>query len=131
MAHPQSIVNGRIHQLSVAEPVAIAAVLHKVRACAHVLHAARHDVLRITRPNRLGGEDDGLEAGAADLVNGRRGHTDGQTALDGGLPGRILPQSRLDDVTHQDFIRLDVVRHAGALDGLRDCDCAQLWSGHA
>ena len=51
---------------------------------------------------------DGLQAGAAEHVDRRRRHLDRQPGADRGLPGRVLPQARLQHAAEQYL--LDVLR---------------------
>ena len=58
----------------------------------HVLHAAGDDDLGVAEPDGTGAEHDGLEAGAADLVDGQRRDRVGKTGVahrlaGGGLAG--------------------------------------------
>jgi hypothetical protein len=43
-----------------------------VRSVAHALHATRDDDVPVAELDLLGADDDALEAGRADLVDGRR-----------------------------------------------------------
>ena len=69
---PKAIVNHRVDDLRVAHAKAVAALRQQVGCVAHGLHATGDDDLRVTGLDRLDGETDGLEARAADLVDGER-----------------------------------------------------------
>ncbi|OBX38278.1 hypothetical protein A8U91_02673 [Halomonas elongata] len=72
----------------------------------------------------------GLEAGAADLVDGHGGHGLGQSGLDGRLAGRILAGAGCQHLTEQDFIHL-VGGHACAGENVLDDVGAQVAGGNA
>jgi len=56
--------------------------------------------------NCLRGKRYGLEARAADFVDGHRRDVVGQAALQPRLARGVLPQARRDHVAHDDFIYL-------------------------
>ncbi len=57
---------------------------------AHVLHAAGDDHVGIAATDGLGAQVQGLEARAADLVQGHRGYRMGQAGEDRRLARRVL-----------------------------------------
>jgi len=90
-----------------AHPVSPAGVGKGEGDIRHVLHAAGHDGLGVSRPDRLGGERDRLHARGADLVHGDGVGLLGQARKDAGLTARILPQARLDHVAHDALVEID------------------------
>ena len=71
---------------------------------------------------------DGLESRAANFIDGHGGDADVQAATQRRLPRGILPQPRLHDIAHDDFI--DRFRsNAGAAGAFRNNLGAQLGSG--
>ena len=73
----------------------------------------------------LSGKHDGLEAGAAHLVDRQCGDMVTEAAIERSLAGRILAVARLDDVAHDALVdkgRID----PGARHRLPDDQCAQL-----
>jgi len=76
-------------------------------------------------PQRIAwAEHDRLEAGPADLVDGRGAHARGKTGADGGLPADVLAQARAEDVADDDFLDL-CGGNSGPADGRLDGDAAQ------
>ena len=75
---------------------------------AHVFLTAGQHHLCLSGHDRLGAKRDGLEAGAADLVDGEGGGFLGDSGLDHGLAGRVLALAGLEDVAHDDLINGDL-----------------------
>ena len=67
---PQAVGDHRVDQLPVAHAVALARVQQHVRRGAHVLLAAGDDDLGVAAAHRLRRQHHGLQARAADLVDG-------------------------------------------------------------
>ena len=78
----------------------------QVRRPAHALHAAGRDQFGVAGPDRLGGEHDRLQPGAAHLVDRERRDRVRQPGQEGRLPGRVLPEAGLQDVAEDDFVDL-------------------------
>ena len=81
--------------------------------------------LDVAGRDALGGKHDGLEAGAAHLVDRQRRDMVAEAAVERSLAGRILAVARLDDVAHDALVderRID----PGARDRLADDQRAQL-----
>ncbi len=118
---PQPVVDGRVDQLTVAEAEAEPGTRDEVRRLVHRLHAARDDGLGVAGADLRGGEHDRLQAGAADPIDGRGARSVRQTRLEERLAGRGLPDTRLQDLAHEDLVDLGRGRvEAGALDGGAD-----------
>src|SRR5262249_21743033 len=101
----------------------------EVGGAAHALDAAGDDEVGVAGADRLGGEHDRLEAGAADLVDGEGGDGVGQSRLEGGLARRVLAEPRLEDVADDDLV--DAVRRgAGPFECFADGDGAELRGRH-
>ncbi len=75
-------------------------------------------------------EHRGLQAGAADFVNGGASHAQRQAGAQRGLAGGRLALAGLQHVAHDDFVDL-LGLDAGAFDGGLDGDRAQLVRGQA
>ena len=75
---PEPVVDHRVEELTVAQPVALARPGQEIRRTAHALHAAGDHEARIAESDRLVGQHDGLQAGPADLVDRRCAHLVGQ-----------------------------------------------------
>ena len=101
-----------------------------VRRARHRLLAAGDDALRVARLDRLGGEHHGLEAGAADLVDGEGGDGRRQSGVDQRLAGRGLAAAALHHLAHDDLVDRAGV-DAGPRDRLADDHGAELGRGKA
>ena len=77
-----------------------------MRRQAHVLLAAGNDDVRIAAFDSLGGEVHGLEAAAADLVDGHGGHRMGQAGSDRGLARRVLAFAGGQHLSQDDLVDL-------------------------
>ncbi len=87
---PQAVGDHAVDHLGVAHAQAGARGGQDVRRQAHVLHAAGDDYLGIAAADGLGAQVQGLEAGAADLVQGQAWHGVGQAGEDRRLACRVL-----------------------------------------
>ena len=114
-AAPQAVVNGRIDQLGIAQPVAEARLGDQVRALVHALHAAGDGDLGVAGPDLGGGEHDRLEATAANAVDRRRAGGVRQAGLEYGLARRRLTGAGLQHLAHQHLVDRRAVGQAGAL----------------
>ena len=75
-----------------------------LRGVAHALHTTRnHDIL-VAKLDLLGANDDALEAGCADLVNGRRVCLFRDAGEESGLTCGRLAYTGLDDIADEDFL---------------------------
>ena len=88
---PQSVMHQAVNQLAVAQLGAGAAVGEYMRSAAHILLAAGDHHIRFPTLNRLGGEVQSLQAGAADVVYGNGRYSVRQPAANCGLPRGVLP----------------------------------------
>jgi hypothetical protein len=75
-----------------------------VRGVAHALHATRDDNVLVAELDLLGADDDALEAGRADLVDGRRVCLFRDAREESGLACRGLAYTGLDDITNEDLL---------------------------
>ena len=91
--------------------------VQQIGSLAHAFHAAGQDDLGIAGANGLGREHDGLEAGAAHLVDGEGGDGVGQPSLERRLPGRVLADARLQHLADDHLID-QPGRHLGPPQGL-------------
>ncbi|MDT4818636.1 hypothetical protein FQZ97_517340 [compost metagenome] len=87
---PEAVLDHAVDQFGVAHAQAGARGGHDVRGEAHVLLAAGDDHPGVAAADRLGRQVQGLEAGAADLVQGHGRHRMGQAGEEGGLACRVL-----------------------------------------
>jgi hypothetical protein len=125
---PQAVVDHRIEYFAMphAEPVPDA--LEQIRAVAHRLHAAGHRDLDVAGRDPLRGEHDGLQAGAAHLVDRERRHVIAEAAAQRGLARRRLAEAGRYDVSENAF--LDRLRiDGGAANGLAHDHRAKLRGG--
>ena len=74
------------------------------RGVGHRFLSSGDQHLLVARLDRLRGEHDGLESGAAHLVDGHRRHDAGDARLDRRLARRRLPEPPWNDVAHDDFV---------------------------
>ena len=126
----QPIEQHAVIDLGVTHPVAPASSVHEIGRSVHILHATGDRHIGLTKPNLLGGGDDGLGAGSANAIYGHRRHGDRQSAADGGLPRRIHPVAGLDDVAHDDRINTRAVQACPA-ERFPNGGRAELGRGHA
>ncbi len=89
---------------AVAQPIAGAGLGQQVGRQAHVLHATRDVDVAVARADQAGREHDGLEAGAAHLVDGQSPHLGREAPMDGCLARRRLPGAAGHHTAHQGFI---------------------------
>jgi hypothetical protein len=75
-----------------------------LRGIAHALHATRDDNVLVAEPDLLGADNDALEAGCADLVDGRRVCLFRDTREESGLASRGLAYTSLDDIANEDLL---------------------------
>ena len=101
---PQPVMDGGVDELSVSDPVAGARARQQVWPQVHVLHAARHDHIRVPGADRRGADHHRLEPRTAHLVDGGRAHAVGQTGLEGRLPRGCLSGPGLDDLAHDRLV---------------------------
>ena len=102
----QPVMHHRVDHLRVAHARAEATAGHQVGRPRHVLHAAGHDDVRVARPDDLRRQRDGLQARAAEHVDGRRGHLDRQPGSDRGLARGVLAEAGLQHAPEQDLLDL-------------------------
>jgi hypothetical protein len=100
-----------------------------VRGLAHVLHAAGDDHLGIAAADGLGGQVQGFQPRAADLVQGHGRYGMRQAGADGGLARRVLTGACGEHLAEDDFIDLRGIE-AGLLQQAPDDDGAELGGGN-
>ncbi len=103
---------------------------HDVGRQAHVLLAAGDDHLGVAAADRLGAQVQGLEAGAADLVQGHGRHADRQAGLDRRLARRVLPGPGGEHLAEDHFVDLAGIE-TGLFEQAADYRGAQLGGGNA
>ena len=114
-----------VAQFAVAHPQPFADARQDVGRVAHRLHAAGDGDVDVAGGDALGGEHDGFQPGAADLVDRERGDGLRQSAAERRLPGGGLAEAGGDDVAHDALVddgRVD----AGACHGLAHDQRAEL-----
>src|SRR3989442_1364953 len=126
---PETVMNHGVDDRVVTEAITLAGAGQQVGRICHALHAAGNDNFRVAGLNTLRRKPDGLQSGAANLVYGHRGNIRQKTAAESGLPGRILAQSRRDNVAQDDFVNL-LWCQAGALNSRFHNKCAKLRRAH-
>ncbi|OPZ77006.1 MAG: hypothetical protein BWY79_01361 [Actinobacteria bacterium ADurb.Bin444] len=126
---PDAVLDHLVDQDAVPHAVAAAGLRHQIGRRAHVLHAAGHDHVRIPTANDLIGEHDGTHTGSAYLVDGDGRDLLRQARVNGGLAGRVLPQTGGQDIAHDDFFDIRI-RDSRPLNGFTDDERAQLHGRH-
>ncbi len=101
---PEAVVDDRVDNGAVTHAQAFADARQEIRRVAHRLHAARDRDVDVAGGNALGGQHDGLQSGAADLVDGEGGDALVQAAVERGLTSGILTVPRLEDVAHDALV---------------------------
>ncbi|CRP52210.1 hypothetical protein PAERUG_P5_London_26_VIM_2_01_09_02983 [Pseudomonas aeruginosa] len=127
---PQAVLDHAVDQLRMAHAQAGAGAGHDVGRQAHVLLAAGDDHLGVAAADRLGAQVQGLEAGAADLVQGHGRHADRQAGLDRRLARRVLPGPGGEHLAEDDFVDLAGIE-TGLFEQAADYRGAQLGGGNA
>jgi hypothetical protein len=102
----QSVAQHAIIELAIAHAVAPPTARDEIRRLLHVLHAASHRDIDISKGNLLGRGNNGLCPRAADAIDRKRRRHDGQPGMDSRLPGGIHLGAGLDDVAHDDSFHL-------------------------
>ncbi len=121
----EAVFDQTVLHLGVAKGGESAGAVDVVRNAGHVLHATGNLGLGKAHLDVLGGEDDSLEAGGADLVDGDGFGGLGQTSKDGGLTGGGLADVAAQDVAHVDIGNL-VGGDLGLFQSRLDGDGAEL-----
>ncbi|MCY1416646.1 hypothetical protein D9M71_321620 [compost metagenome] len=103
---PQAVVDHAVDHLGVAHAQAGAGAGHDVGRQAHAFLAAGDDRLGVAAADRLGRQVQGLEAGAADLVDGHRRYADRQAGLDRGLARGVLAGACGKGLAEDHFVQL-------------------------
>ena len=101
---PKAIVNHGINDFAIANAIATACPRQQIGAIGHRFHSASDDDVAFAKHHVLCSERDCLESRATDFVDGHGGDTRMQPSAQCRLPRRILAQSRLHDVAHDDFV---------------------------
>ncbi|MNX92628.1 hypothetical protein D3C86_1247780 [compost metagenome] len=122
---PQAIADHGVDDLRVTHAQAGTGAGHDVIGQAHVFLATGDDHVSVAATNRLSAQVQGLEAGAADLVQGHRRHSKRQAGLDRSLARRVLPGAGGQHLTHDHFIDFSRVE-AGLCQQLTDHRSAQV-----
>ncbi|MNG06032.1 hypothetical protein D3C84_892520 [compost metagenome] len=115
--------------MPVAHAQAGAGAGHDVVGQAHVFLAAGDDHLGVAAADRLGAQVQGLEARAADLVQGHGRHGERQARLDRGLTRRVLPGAGGQHLAHDHFIDFSRVQ-TGLRQQLTDHRSTEVYGGH-
>ncbi len=103
---PQAVADHAVDQLAMAHALAGTGRGHHVGGEAHVLLATGDDHFGVTTTDRLGRQVQGLEARAADLVQGQRRYAVGQAGVDRRLACRVLPGACGQHLAEDDLIDL-------------------------
>lgn len=110
---PQAIHDEGVAKHGVTVAQLIGAAVDEVRRAAHALDTAADVEVAVSGANGLRGEHDGLEAGAADLVDRARPDGLGHATSNGALAGDVLAQARRDDVAHVHLVDLGRIADSG------------------
>ena len=125
----EPVEDGVVENLTVAQPVAKAALREHVRSARHRLHPACHDDVVPTRGDHQLGDLECPDRRRADLVDRVRGNLLRDPGSDRGLSRGRLPRPCLEHLAHHDVA--DVLRlDAGAIEPRADRDRAKLGRGH-
>ena len=111
---PQAVADQAVLQLRVTQAQAGARLGQHVGRQTHALLAAGQDQVGFAQSDGLGGQVHGLQARAAQLVDGYRRHLEGQAGPNRRLAGRILAAAGGQDLAEDHFVDLRRL-HAGAL----------------
>ena len=104
---PQTILDHRVNDFAVAHPVTPASLaVQNIRCLTHAFGSTGNDDFGIIGHNRLHGEVDGFQAGAANLIYSKRRNYIRNAGLDCALPCNILSQSRLQNIAENNLIHL-------------------------
>jgi hypothetical protein len=87
-----------------ADTGAAPVLAEQVRRVRHAFHAAGDDHVHAAGRERVMGEDGGLHAAAAHLVDGGRLDVEWQARADAGLAGGRLAKARGQDAAHEDLL---------------------------
>ena len=113
----QPVVDHRVDQRAVAEPVAEARLLEQVRRVRHRLHAAGDDHLAVAGADHRVGDLDRADRGGADLVDRVGADLLRNPGADRGLPGGRLADAGLEHLAHDhvlDLVRLEARARSSA-----------------
>lgn len=121
---PQPIVDHRVDEFALPQPLAPACPREQVGRVEHRLHATCHDGLELAEPDQLIRVGDRREAGQADIVERDRRNLRRDSSPDRGLARGDLANAGLEHVTHDDMIDL-VGADARTIDGRPDRDRAE------
>src|SRR6266481_955120 len=122
---PEAVVNYRVDERAVAQPITLARFRHQIWRVRHRFHAARHHDLRVAQLHSLSGHHDRFQSRTAHFVYGHGRHRVWQSAKERSLSRRILAQPGLNYAAHDYFI--DSLRtDTSALDRLTHHDGAKL-----
>ncbi|MCY1372156.1 hypothetical protein D9M69_593420 [compost metagenome] len=124
----QAVVDHAVQRLGVAHAQAGTGGREDVGRQAHALLAAGDDHLGVAAADRLDAQVQGLEAGAAELVQGHGRHRVGQAGEDGGLARRVLAGACGEHLAEDDLIDL-LALEAGLRQQLADHRGAQFLGG--
>ena len=122
---PQPVQHHGVLHLHVVHTRAPAGVVDQIGGVGHALHAPCHNDLRVPGLDHLGPDGDGLEGGAAHLVDGDHGDGVGDSPLHRGLTPRYLPLAGRDDGTIDHLVHLAAF-DPGPLQRLRDGQSPQV-----
>jgi hypothetical protein len=113
----EAIINHNVNQFPIPHSLPPARAFQSVWNPAHVLHPARDNYFRITYGNSLRSQADRFKTRGANLIDSKSRDFLWKTGFDGNLPGRVLPQSGLEDISQNYFINLRRIE-PNALQGL-------------
>src|SRR5262249_5201464 len=116
-----------IENLPVAHPVTTARLRARVRRVGHQLETAGNGDLDVAGTDLICGHHDGLQGGAAHLVDRYRRSANGYAGAERCLPCGSLPQPGGQHVAHDHFLNVGTV-HSRRLEGSFDGSAAQLGS---
>ena len=122
----QSVVQHAVHQGNVAEFLPVASRGQVVRHPGHAFHPAGNDDVVVAYLDALGAQHDGLQSRSADFVDRGGGNAVRDTGLQGGLFGRGLSQTGLENAAHVNFVDFIFFYGRAAFHCTFDGDGAQL-----
>jgi hypothetical protein len=122
---PQAVDDHGVDHPGIAHAEAVARAIQHVRRQAHRFLAAGDDEIGVAAGDRLRAQHGGLEARAAHLVDGHRGHHVGQPGLDRRLARRVLAHAGGQHLT-EDHVGDLLGLHAAPLQQFTDDDGAQV-----
>ena len=122
---PESVVDHAVDNGLVVHPVSPAGSVHEVGGVGHALHTSYCEDVVFACFDGVGGTHDSFHGRTADGVDCEGSDLDGKSCADGCLPGGVLSESGLKDVSHDAFLDIGCL-DSGSLHCFLDTVCSEL-----